>query len=62
MSALDAPVCYAVGECAKCGSLCRVLVENSSGMEAVDVRCGSCRGITVLRDFEPVYGGCPEDA
>lgn len=62
MSTLDAPTVYAIGECGKCGADCRVLVDNSPGMDDVDVRCGSCRKTTVLREFEPVHGGRPEDA
>lgn len=43
----------AVGECGTCGADVSVLVSKPDGPKAVDVRCGTCESITVLRDFEP---------
>jgi len=42
----------AVGECHTCGADVSVLVHKPEGPNGVDVRCGTCESITVLRDFE----------
>jgi len=42
----------AVGECHTCGADVSVLVSKPDNPKAVDVRCGTCESITVLRDFE----------
>jgi len=54
---IEAPVVIATGECGRCGSDCRAPVENKNSIAEVDIRCGDCGRVTVLREFEPPSGG-----
>jgi len=49
---------WASGVCGKCGAEMRLKARPPDGeKDYVDVRCGTCDGLTTLDEFEPVVGG-----